>query len=56
MEHLETAESTNDLHGNPSNDIYEPWIKWGKAFLIFELSLAIIQTLYSLYMALTGSL
>lgn len=33
----------------------EPWYKWGQAILLIQLGLAILQTVYSLYMALTGA-
>lgn len=34
---------------------YEPWYKWGVRVLYLEMLIAIAVTLFSLYMALTGS-
>ena len=34
---------------------YEPWYKYGIAFLYFEMGIAIFITLIALYMTLTGS-
>lgn len=34
---------------------FEPWYKWGVRVLYLEMLIAIAVTLFSLYMALTGS-
>ncbi len=33
----------------------EPWYKWGVVILYIEMIIAILVTLYSLYMSFTGS-
>jgi len=34
--------------------VYEPWYKWGVAFLYLEMFIAIGVSIFSLYMAFTG--
>ncbi len=34
---------------------YEPWYKWGVFFLYVEMFIAIAVSIYSLYMAFTGT-
>jgi hypothetical protein len=34
---------------------YEPWYKWGVLFLYVEMFIAIAVSVYSLYMAFTGT-
>ena len=33
----------------------EPWYKWGVIILYAEMTIAVLVTLYSLYMAFTGT-
>ncbi|MCK4739839.1 MAG: hypothetical protein KAT46_07810 [Deltaproteobacteria bacterium] len=40
--------------GRDSNYSYEPWYKYGLAFLYFEMLIAVGVTIFSLYMAFTG--
>jgi hypothetical protein len=41
------------VQANPEY-VYEPWYKFGVAFLYLEMAIAIGVTVYSLYMAFTG--
>ncbi|WP_267640795.1 hypothetical protein [Haloarchaeobius amylolyticus] len=33
---------------------YDPWYKWGKVALYAEMGIAILVTVFSLYLAFTG--
>ena len=41
--------------GGSDNVEFEPWYKWGVAFLYLEMAIAVGVSIYSLYMAFTGS-
>ncbi|MFQ5442725.1 MAG: hypothetical protein ACE5EB_08395 [Thermodesulfobacteriota bacterium] len=40
-------------HGEEAE--YEPWYKWGVIFLYIEMIIAVGVSIYSLYMAFTGT-
>jgi hypothetical protein len=38
----------------PAREVYEPWYKYGVAFLMFEMAVAIAVSAYSLFMTFHG--
>lgn len=45
--------SSSDV--DPSEQDYDPWFRYGVAILYVEMGIAVLVTIYSLYMAFTGS-